>query len=170
MSRICKACGKEFEPVGREQYCKGPHYLPCPICGKDVEIKYWTDGPKRCNDCRRAKSKMIPKADVEIHAVSSIPVTEPEERNESQIDLSLQDETRSVDISESNVRKYIGAERKGSFIPGHLYLLNIEKEVKYGCYIVTSSSDITSGEDVSLYMRYSNMKTVERNFELVTDQ
>ena len=34
----CKCCGKEFIPrTNRQIYCDGPHYKPCPVCGKLVE-------------------------------------------------------------------------------------------------------------------------------------
>lgn len=56
--RACVACGKMFMPKGRERYCPGPHYLPCPVCGKPVEIEYISYGPHNCEDC---KGKRAPK-------------------------------------------------------------------------------------------------------------
>lgn len=39
--RTCLLCGKEFHPISNTTlYCNGPHYKPCPICGKPVLIKY----------------------------------------------------------------------------------------------------------------------------------
>lgn len=37
-TKICKFCGKLFNPVSNHQvYCKGPHMRICPACGKDYE-------------------------------------------------------------------------------------------------------------------------------------
>lgn len=35
---ICKICGKEFDRVGNAVYCNGPHFRPCPVCGRPVEF------------------------------------------------------------------------------------------------------------------------------------
>ena len=38
--RKCKLCGKLFySSSNTAQYCTGPHYQPCPICDKPVEVK-----------------------------------------------------------------------------------------------------------------------------------
>lgn len=44
---ICKICGKSFERKGNSVYCPGPHYRPCPVCGKPVEFHRLSD-PIRC--------------------------------------------------------------------------------------------------------------------------
>lgn len=42
MKRICKLCGKEFEPSHfNQKICKDKHYHPCPVCGKPVETTNW---------------------------------------------------------------------------------------------------------------------------------
>ena len=39
-TKICKLCGKEFHPRNNTSiYCDGPHYKPCPVCGKTVEVR-----------------------------------------------------------------------------------------------------------------------------------
>jgi len=39
LTKKCKWCGKEFHPKEvREEYCEGPHYQTCAICGKKFEI------------------------------------------------------------------------------------------------------------------------------------
>ena len=43
----CKICGEQFERVGNGVYCNGPHYRPCPVCGKPVEFKK-PSSPIRC--------------------------------------------------------------------------------------------------------------------------
>lgn len=46
----CKECGKEFIPnSGKQNYCKDIHYRPCPICGKPVEVKHFSDKPRTCS-------------------------------------------------------------------------------------------------------------------------
>lgn len=52
IKKICKCCGKEFESrTPQALYCKGPHYLPCPVCGKPVlkPDNDFTRPPKCCS-------------------------------------------------------------------------------------------------------------------------
>ncbi len=52
MIKICKCCGKEFETNRKDKiYCDGPHYLPCPVCGKPVlkVDKDFSRPPKCCS-------------------------------------------------------------------------------------------------------------------------
>ena len=55
--RTCPLCGKEFTPTAvRQVYCDAKHYGPCPVCGKQVEIKDYSIGPQACSDqCRVAR-------------------------------------------------------------------------------------------------------------------
>ena len=61
MLKICKSCGKAFETnKSNALYCKGPHYRPCPICGKSVQmIDNDFSRPPRCcsNDCTKQLRK-----------------------------------------------------------------------------------------------------------------
>ena len=55
---ICKIFGKEFDRVGNAVYCQGPHYRPCPICGKPVEYTDPFTEPKCCSkECSTARRK-----------------------------------------------------------------------------------------------------------------
>ena len=46
--KICELCGKEFTSTSNTaRYCPGPHYQPCPVCGKPVRIMY-TYNPAAC--------------------------------------------------------------------------------------------------------------------------
>lgn len=61
----CAICGKEFDRVGNGIYCPGPHYRPCPVCGKPVEFHSPKD-PVRCcsKECvkelsRRSRSRNL---------------------------------------------------------------------------------------------------------------
>lgn len=39
MKKICKLCGKEFEPINSNQlYCKRPHIINCRICNKEISL------------------------------------------------------------------------------------------------------------------------------------
>ena len=53
--KICKFCGKEFLPrTFRQVYCDGPHYKPCPVCGKLVLIKTPRDPAVTCSsECQK---------------------------------------------------------------------------------------------------------------------
>ena len=57
--RVCELCGKEFTPkIHRQKYCEGPHYRPCPICGKPVEYTDPFTEPKCCSkECSTARRK-----------------------------------------------------------------------------------------------------------------
>lgn len=59
MIKICKHCGKQFETNNPQKiYCDGPHYRPCPVCGKPViMIDNDFSRPPRCcsNECSKIK-------------------------------------------------------------------------------------------------------------------
>jgi hypothetical protein len=57
LKKTCKACGKEFTPkTVRDEYCDGPHYKPCTICGKLFEYNpKRSDETKTCSDTCRYK-------------------------------------------------------------------------------------------------------------------
>ena len=61
MKRFCVHCGKEFETNKPNQiYCKGPHYRPCPVCGKPVKMidNDFTRPSKCCSyECSHIKRK-----------------------------------------------------------------------------------------------------------------
>lgn len=53
--RRCKECGEWFIPnSSRQQFCKKDHYRPCPICGKPVLVKQFSDVVRTCStECRK---------------------------------------------------------------------------------------------------------------------
>lgn len=57
---------------------------------------------------------------------------------------------------------YIGNEHKNSFIPGHKYLLHVERD-EY-TYKVTSTEDVTLGETVDIVKNYSSQASFNANF------
>lgn len=53
-TRICEICGKEFVPKQKTQtICSTVHYLPCPICGKIVEVKGHKKSKCCSNKCKQ---------------------------------------------------------------------------------------------------------------------
>lgn len=159
IQKECAACGKLFQPKGRERYCPGPHYKPCPVCGELVVATYWSDPPKRCDKCRAANAKPVQPsqtAETKVSTTSTISSSSSEDDNL----------TRTIDLGDNNVRKYIGPDCPGvPFKNGHSYILTMEKEEKYGCYVVRSTYDITAEETIDAYIRYSSMNSINRYFE-----
>ena len=150
--RKCAACGKLFTPKGRERYCDGPHYKPCPVCGEMVIAVYWSDPPKRCKKCRASNAKVATSRPV-MKTETSVEVDNP---------------TMTIDLNDNNVREYVGPEGRGvPFHTGHRYIIKLEHEEKYGCYVVTSDYDITSEEEMDGYMRYGSMIMVNKYFQEV---
>lgn len=48
--KVCEICGKSFVPINNtSRYCSGPHYRPCPICGKPVEFTEPSSDPACCS-------------------------------------------------------------------------------------------------------------------------
>lgn len=163
--RECAACGKLFQPKGRERYCEGPHYKPCPVCGEMVVATYWSDPPKRCEKCRAANARVATRAVGDFSVVIA-----RSQSGASQLVMNVPAEvdnpTVTIDMGDDNVRKYIGPEGRGiPFKNGHSYIIKMEKEEKYNCYIVTSEYDITSEENIKAYIRYSSMNSISRYFE-----
>lgn len=58
--RECKFCGKEFHTTSPNKvYCDGPHYRPCPICGKPTKVTDLVSGfvPTCSEECRKEKTR-----------------------------------------------------------------------------------------------------------------
>ena len=47
--RTCILCGKEFEAIGSQTTCSGPHYKKCAICGTEFEYKHISDKKVTCS-------------------------------------------------------------------------------------------------------------------------
>lgn len=64
----CKICGKMFDRIGNGVYCSGPHYRPCPVCGKPVEYQRPSDPysccSKECSDKLADQSKRHKKVKI----------------------------------------------------------------------------------------------------------
>ena len=70
-TKICEYCGKEFTPTSnRQKWCPGPHYGPCPVCGKSVLIRDMHKGPQCCSmPCRSA---LIEKTSLERYGAKNV--------------------------------------------------------------------------------------------------
>lgn len=82
--KICAYCGEPFIPNSNQQiYCKRPHYMKCPVCGKDYlvtnneKLKF---PPVACSyACRQAKAR---QTNLEKYGVESY-TSSPEMQNKS---------------------------------------------------------------------------------------
>ena len=190
--RICKECGKPFTPKGREKYCSNTHYRPCPICGDPVIVTYLSDPARRCEKCKHVKGskmKMIPKQIVEIGPqpevtkVSTVAeaIVNHEDIVEETIDKEFEEKAAKIRASKevpetvdsstfceetsNTVMTYIGNKRINSFIPGHDYLIIVEKD-DY-TYKITSCQDITTGNECDIIINYASQISFHRNFAKV---
>lgn len=183
--RRCKECGKLFQPKGREQYCSDIHYRPCPICGTMVEAKYLSDPPRKCSNCKGKRGLSAPKIEpmspqkslfnikpIEVSPKMETKVVEPATRvipglkRSTPIPATI-DQSVFCETTSGTVHTYIGEGYKNFFIPGHKYLLKVERN-DY-CYSVSSTEDLTSGEDVNIGMRYASQISFYQNFELAKE-
>lgn len=181
----CKECGKLFTPKGRESYCSAPHYRPCPICGTPVEVTYFSDPPKKCPNCKYRKVKPLPEA-MKVNAKSLFNVipdegpaglaqlkAEMDLTANKPVDLNWMDEVDTsshptIDAAQfcddmtGSVMVYIGNPHTNGFIPGHQYLLKVER-ADY-VYEVSSEEDVTASESCNIMQHYASQISFYQNF------
>ena len=59
VQKKCEICGKLFTPSNNtSKYCEGPHYRPCPVCGRPVEF-HSIDDPVKCCSLECSKQKRL---------------------------------------------------------------------------------------------------------------
>lgn len=185
----CKECGKLFAPKGRELYCSDIHYRPCPVCGTPVKVKYFSDPPRKCPECKYRKVKPLsaPLAAKSKSFFNIIPEDgepcglaqlkqEMEESNASadscveigwmdQVEVvkpTTIDQTTFCDHVNGSVMVYIGNEHKNGFKPGHKYLLNVARD-EY-VYMVSSKEDLTVGDSCDIMIPYASQISFYQNF------
>ena len=67
--RKCKWCGKEFKPTHANQLYCGDDYYECPVCGKKVKIKDFSDVGNACSyKCRQV---LIEKTNLKKYGVKN---------------------------------------------------------------------------------------------------
>lgn len=187
--RKCKECGKLFLPKGREQYCSEVHYRPCPICGEPVEVKYFSDPPRKCDACKYRKVRPLPPelakkskslfnfVPQDVSAGEALKqeadwINKMEEESPGSaltwgnlFDPEVPPVVESLRFCEREsgaIRMYIGKPLPNSFIPGHEYLINVEK--RDYVYHVMSTQDLTSEESCDLIMPYASQISYNQNF------
>lgn len=189
--RRCKECGKMFVPKGREQYCPDTHYRPCPVCGKPVIVKYYNDPARRCDNCKWRKMPPLPKelAAISKSPYNFIPKNEKSAgealKQEAEILEELEKKSPFKDIPGwSNmleptvpdkidpsafcetltgaVRVYIGTGHKNNFIPGHEYVLKVERD-DYN-YVVSSAEDVTAEENCDCFLPFASQVSFHQHF------
>lgn len=192
--RKCKECGKLFMPKGRERYCSAVHYRPCPICGQPAEVLYFSDPPRRCDNCRGKKNvqplttlqkAILASPTSEPKMPASTPTTDTVEEDASELfTVKRYEPTKEVQaiidksypavdmdkdemLNEEHVWTYVGIPVKNGFIPGHTYKVRVSDEDR-SAYILRSNEDITTGESVNIYDRVSSTIMLNRYF--VKDQ
>ena len=181
--KICAFCGKTFQAKGRERYCPGPHYLPCPICGKPVEIKYPSDGARNCDTCKGKHSKnkqMVPVSSTPTESTLQSMILNAPKNIPEKVE-TVQDEPAtksnnvvepSIDLTGRDIRTYIGNPHGTNyFIPGHNYILEIEPPSQhkgYYVYDVTGVWDVTEDKPVDIYVPFASSKSIEHNFKKAT--
>ena len=160
--RKCKECGKLFQPKGREQYCSDVHYRPCPVCGKLVEVKYLSDPPRRCENCKSQKIQAakplfkLPQSEVTVQDHSE---PEPISRQNFNVELPPGKDIRKF------IAKDYGNGKK--FLPGHLYEVSITKD-EYS-YWVKACYDWTTFQEVDLTQLFSSMISIDNHFQKLSE-
>lgn len=104
-ARACKECGKMFTPKGREKYCPGPHYRPCPICGVSVLVKYLSDPPAKCDNCKGKKMKPVNKVK-SLFDIDSNKSVEPV-KVEPEIQPEIQSDHVANNVSEATTQSEV---------------------------------------------------------------
>lgn len=185
----CKECGKLFLPKGRESYCSEDHYRPCPVCGKPVIVTYFSDPPRKCDECKHKRGR-------------SSPVKEPTTHSKSLFNFTPQDGSTAVTVDSSNAQQavgpsenwidrvdvripdtvdrkefcnlitgdtfiYVGPEIKNGFTKGHEYMLKLE--IHDQVYWATGTEDRTLDKDVTIVIPYTSQRSFYQNFARVKE-
>lgn len=76
--KICEICGESFVPTNNtSRYCPGPHYRPCPICGKLVEF---TDPSSDIACCSKECTKELRRRTSRVNYGTDVPSQSDEVR------------------------------------------------------------------------------------------
>lgn len=164
--RKCKECGKLFQPKGREQYCSDVHYRPCPVCGTLVEVKYLSDPPRRCANCKGSKVPQM-KPLFDLPKEEKIQSEQPKEEHKQELQENSQ---LNIELpTGKDIRRFIGRDYKHGrgYLPNHLYELNIAKD-DYS-YIVSAIYDWTEGKEANITELFSSKISIDGHFEKLTE-
>lgn len=113
--RKCKFCGKEYKPNSAFQsYCKGPHYMICPVCGKEYCVTNndkLKSPPTACS--QECKFKRVRQTSIDKYGIPA-PGNNAEAREKSKktmqerlgVDYAMQSEKVREKSKESLIEKY----------------------------------------------------------------
>lgn len=172
MKKICKECGKEFEATnGRQKYCTGPHFRPCPMCGKQVEVKYLSDDTPKCADCRKHRTidaeitVKRPADDIKEIPVEFVTLEHEHDKSFWAVgDLAYDTPVYDYDSATYVTRKYVGRSTCG-FITNHIYTVALLDNPPGK--MVHAKEDQTSGEDLNIGLAISNENSWNHFFKVV---
>lgn len=179
----CKECGKLFMPTSNKQkYCSGPHFRPCPVCGKLVFAKYLSDPARCCSGVCKSKLGKLNKEDVhvaevmqqkvdleiEIPKIESIEVLEPT----PQVVAYAEADAKAVEavykvhqaLDGTTRKRFVGLSTDG-WNEGHEYAVVIAQEGKE--HVVHATYDYTDGKVVDLRYVFTNKKKITSIFKAV---
>lgn len=169
--KICPLCQKKFIPKGRQKYCDGPHFKPCPVCGKLVPAPYPSDPAKCCSsECRKKwKSMSSSAASVapEIKKTESVIVEEPT-KEEYPLDPEIKLNTDPLRVLEKGTKEFFIKEcifdsKIKGLIKGHVYTIEVTKD-SY-TYEVILSYDHTYREDINIIFNVASAVSFNTYFK-----
>lgn len=137
IEKICPLCQKKFIPKGRQKYCDGPHFKPCPVCGKPVPAPYPSDPAKCCSsECRKKlKDKINSTSEnpTSPQLITSTPSVEHEpERQEYPLMAGVELNREPMPILEKGGKAFFTKEcvfdsKMPRLIKGHIYDIEVIK-------------------------------------------
>ena len=174
VEKTCPLCQKKFIPKGRQKYCDGPHFKPCPVCGKPVPAPYPSD-PARCcsSECR----KQLKYKGTSISAETIPTPVEPQPKIEPKVEPKIEPKKVEVDKKEYPIDPDIELSKeklepleKGAkafftkqctfdskikgLIKGHVYSIEVTKDAY--TYDVLLTYDHTYREDVEIFFNIAS--------------
>lgn len=169
VEKTCPLCQKKFIPKGRQKYCNGPHFKPCPVCGKPVPAPYPSDPAKCCSaECRKKIKELSSTESERIHPKSVEPeinkaieteILHEEKRNEYLLspDVELSKDPLKPLSKGDKVfltKECIFDSKLPNLIKGHVYDIEVVKD-KY-TYEVKLTYDHMYREDMEYYLNISS--------------
>ena len=178
--RPCPICGKPVEakylsdPPRKCADCKGSKKNPISNTGfQEISMKpkalfSFGDKPQP----KVAEQKVSEPKVEEVELVSEVkPVLPDINQWADEIEIGNTDTIETAAFCEQQtgaVRMYIGKPFKNSFIPGHKYLLKVERD-QPGAYSVWGVEDVTAESPVNILLPISSQTSFHRYFARVKE-
>lgn len=167
VEKTCPLCQKKFVPKGRQKYCDGPHFKPCPVCGKLVPAPYPSDPAKCCSsECRKKlkegniETKVNPVEEVkkDLESIKVEHVLDPD------IELSKDKlEALDKDAKAFFTKKCIFDSNIKGLIKGHVYDIEVVKEPY--TYSVSLTYDHIYREEVNISFNLASSLSFNNYFK-----